>query len=149
MRSRHIAVLLVLAAIPVAFALLLTGGGGGSTIGPPAVQVSLDLIGGRSTGPVAACGVTHHYTTYTAGSTIGFRGTISSRGHWSVKLKLKACSAGAFQSAGEASAKVHAGKEYKGSFPAPIGGYYFARAEVKQDGGTTAGRSDKRYFEVR
>ena len=148
MRPRHVVILVVLAAVPVALALVLTGGGGSSPTGLPAVQVSLDLSGGGSSGPVAACGVIHHYTIYKAGSTITFRGAVSSNGHWKVKLKLKACSAGAFENAGQATAKLHAGKKYKGSFPAPIGGYYFARAEVTQ-GGATVGRSDKSYFEVR
>jgi hypothetical protein len=149
MRPRHVAVLGVLAAIPIALAVLLTGGGGQRvTTGAGAVQISLDLLGGGSTGPVATCGVTHHYTTYAPGSTIEFRGSMSSKGHWSVKLKLKACSAGTFQDSGEASARVHGGDTYKGSFPAPIDGHYFARAELKQ-GGAVIGRSDKRYFEVK
>jgi hypothetical protein len=148
MRPRHILVLVVLAAIPVGLAFLLTGGGGGGTSAVPAVLVSLELVGGGSSGPIAACGITHHYTTYAAGSTISFRGTISSKGQWRVKVKLKACTAGAFQSAGEASARVHAGSRYEGSFPTPIGGYYFARAEVKR-GGAIVGRGDKSYFEVR
>jgi hypothetical protein len=147
MRPRHILVLVVLAAIPVGLAFLLTGGGGG-TSAVPAVQVSLELVGGRSTASAGACGAAHQYTIYQAGSTIVFRGAISRKGQWTVKVKLKACSAGAFQSSGEAGAAVRAGDLYSGSFPTPIGGYYVARAQVKQ-AGATAGRSEKSYFEVR
>lgn len=147
MRPRHVLILLALAAIPVALAVALTGGGSSPATGGTAILVSLELKDGSNGGAVSACGVTHHYATFPAGSTIKFRGAISTRGSWSVKVKLKACSGGAFRPSGGASAKVHAGTTYKGSFPAPIGGYYFARAELDR-GGSHVARSDKRYFRV-
>lgn len=148
MRPRHILILLVLTALPVGLAFALTGGGSGPATSGAATLLSLKLVGGSNGGGITACGLTHHYTSYAAGSTIKFRGAISSPGSWSVKVKLKACSGGAFRPSGDAPAKVHSGVRFKGSFPAPIGGYYFARAELNR-GGSRVARSDKRYFQVR
>ena len=150
MRPRHLLILLALAAIPVALAVALAGGGSrGRAQGVPGVQVSLKLVGGSSAGAVAACGVTHHYRVYPTGSTaIRFRGAISAHGNWKVKLKLKACTAGAFRPSGEAGTTVHVGDIYKGNLVAPIAGFYFARAEVLRSG-TLVARSTKRYFEIR
>ena len=150
MRPRHLLILLLLGAVPVALALLLAGGGGTKRArGVPVAQLSLQLIDGSSAVALAACGVTHHYTAYRAGATVRFRGRITQPGNWSVTLKLKACTSGAFRPSGGATGKVLPDRSsYEGSFPAPIGGYYFARAELKQ-GNALVARSDKRYFHVR
>jgi hypothetical protein len=147
MRPRHI--LLLLAAIPIGLAVVLAGGGGASKVpGVPAADITLALVGATRGSAALACGATHNYTTYPAGGTIRFRGTISTAGTWSVKVKLKACQANAFQSSGEASATLPSKTSYAGSFPAPIAGYYFARADLKQNG-ALVGHSEKAYFEVR
>jgi hypothetical protein len=65
-----------------------------------------------------------------------------------VKVKLKACTAGIFEPSGDAATIHTSTGSYKGSFPAPIGGYYFARAEVDRSGVRVA-RTEKIYFEVR
>ncbi|MHB8659771.1 MAG: hypothetical protein ACYC91_17850 [Solirubrobacteraceae bacterium] len=150
MRPRHLLILVLLAGIPVALGVLLIGSGGERkpARGQPVVQVSLRMVGGERGPALLACGVTHHYTIYRAGTTLRFHGTISYSGRWTLKLKLKACTAGAFRSAGDATAKVHADASYKGSLPAPIAGQYFARAELRLSGALIA-RSDKHYFEVR
>jgi hypothetical protein len=150
MRLRHLLILLLLAAIPVALGLLLAGGGSDHKPprGLPLAQISLHLGDGQPDRALLACGVTHHYTAYRAGTTIRFRGTISSHARSAVKLKLKACTAGAFRPSGDAAAEVRRSDTYKGSFPAPTPGTYFARAELKLSGALVA-RSDKHYFEVR
>jgi hypothetical protein len=149
MRPRHLLILLALAAVPVALAVALAGGGGrGRAKGIPAAQVSLKLVGGTSAA-VTACGVTHHYRVYPAGPTaIKFRGSISARDHWKVKLKLKACTAGAFRASGETGATLQTADTYEGSLTPPIAGFYFARAVVLRNGSLVA-RSTKRYFEIR
>jgi len=149
MRPRHVLILLLLAAIPIGLAVVLAGGGGTRAISRvPGASISLALLGEGSGGEAAVCGGTRRYAIYSAGSTIHFQGTMTKAAAWKVKLKLKACRAGAFQPAGEASATLPTNKSYTGSFPAPISGYYFARAELKQ-GEALVGRSDKAYFEVR
>jgi hypothetical protein len=140
--------LLLLAAIPIGLAVLLSGGGVRKTFRMPAATVSLIFVDGKAGSGALACGATRNYVTYPAGGTIRFRGTVSPAGAWEVKLKLKACQAGAFQPAGEAPATLPSKTTYTGSFPAPIAGYYFARAEVKENG-TLVARSEKAYFEVR
>src|SRR5436305_616386 len=126
MRPRHVLILTLLAAIPIALALVLTGGGssrisGGSSL----ARVSLQLHGGSEGGVVSRCGNSHHYRVYSSQSTIGFRGTVSPPGNWSVTVKLKACYSGAFRSSGDISGTLRPDGSYSGSFPAPIGGYYY------------------------
>jgi hypothetical protein len=149
MRPRHVLILVALGALPIALAIVLTGGGRSSVPGGAGLgNISLQLVGGDDAGTVTACGNSHHYHAYTSKGTIQFRGAISPRGGWSVALKLKACYGGAFQSAGDIPATVDGNGAYHGSFPAPIGGYYFARAELLRSGALVT-RSNKRYFEVR
>lgn len=149
MRPRHLLILTLLAAVPIVLAVALTGGGGGKVPGGASLaQVSFQLESGSKGGVATACGNTHHYQAYATQDTIAFRGTISPPGHWSVAVKLKACYGGAFRSAGDISAKLGSGGSYSGSFPAPIAGNYYARAELLQ-GGAQVTRSAKRYFEIR
>jgi hypothetical protein len=148
MRPRHVMILLLLAVIPIGLAIVLAGGGGTRTVsGVPRASVSLALIGSSRGGDAMVCGASRHYAVYPAGSTIHFQGTISKAAAWKVKVKLKACRAGAFQAAGEASTTLPSKTTYTGSFAAPIAGYYFARADLEQ-GGVRVGRSDKAYFEI-
>ena len=151
MRPRHLLVLLAVAAIPVGLAVALTAGDSGSSVNSSTgVQVSLHLEGGASVGGVRACGVVHHYKAYGSGSTITFRGLVSPprTADVKVKVKLKVCTAGIFQPSGDVITAVHRKGAYRGSFPAPTAGNYFARAEVTHAGVRLA-RSEKRYFEVR
>ena len=149
MRPRHLLFLLPLALIPVALALLLTGGGSSSGPSRPgAAQVSLRLVGGSGKQSVTVCGSTHHYAVYRTGAVIGFRGAVSSAGGWTVRVKLKACQGGTFEPAGEVKPAHVLAQEFHGHFQAPVPGYYFARAELRQ-GGRVIVRSDKRYFQVR
>ena len=157
MRPRHVLILAVLAAIPLGLAVILAGGGGGiggggggagTAAGVPTLgRISLELVGAGPRVSLSDCGSTRHYLAYPAGGTIAFRGTVVPAGRWSVKLKLKACSGGTFQSAGDVGARVAATGSYTGTFPTPIAGTYFARAELKH-AGTPVSRSPKVYFEV-
>jgi hypothetical protein len=149
--------LTLLAALPVVLAVLLLGSGGLSapTPGAPSVptagplgRVTLKLAGAAAGLTATQCGITHHYRVYPGQGTIRFGGTIAPPGRWSVTVKLKACYGGAFQSAGDARGRVSADGSYGGSFPVPIGGYYYARAELKRSG-QQVGRSAKVYFAVR
>jgi hypothetical protein len=107
-------------------------------------------VGGSSVNDVRACGIVHHYKAYPSGSTISLRGTVSPAGIGAlkVKVKLKVCSAKVFQPSGDAATIHETTGFYKGRFPAPIAGYYVARAEVERAGVQVA-RSEKYYFEVR
>jgi hypothetical protein len=151
MRPRHVLMLLAVAAVPIGLAVALTAGSGGSPAsGNTGVRASLHLDAGGSASGVRECGIVHHYRVYGSSSTIKFRGLVSPAGtaNVKVKVKLKMCTAGAFQPSGEATTIRHANNIFKGSFPAPTRGYYYARAEVERSGVRLA-KSDKRYFEVR
>jgi hypothetical protein len=157
MRPRHMLLLTVLAALPVALALLLLGGGDLSAPAPgapsvpagaPLARVTLELVDPSGSLTATQCGITHHYRVYPSQGTIHFGGTIAPPGRWSVTVKLKACYGGTFQSAGGAPARATGNGSYSGSFPAPIGGYYYARAELKRNG-QFVGRSTKVYFALR
>lgn len=147
MRPRHMAVVLALGALPAGLAVAVTGDPN-TSFDTTSTVVSIDLVAGGSAGSVRACGIVHHYKVYSSSSTISFRGLVSPAGQAKIKVKLKACSAGIFEPSGEAAAAEQPHGLYRGSFPAPIAGYYYARAEVKQSGATVA-RSAKSYFEVR
>jgi hypothetical protein len=149
--------LAALAALPVLLAVLLLGSAGLSAPAPGAppvpsgarlAPVTLELVGAGASVTATQCGITHHYVVYPSQGAIQFVGTIARRGHWSVTVKLKSCFGGAFQSTGDAQARVVTDGIYGGSFPIPIGGYYYARAELKR-GGQQFGRSTKVYFVVR
>jgi hypothetical protein len=159
MRPRHMLLLTGLAALPLLLAWLLLGSGGLSApapgapsvpVGAPLGHVTLGLVGGSKGLTATQCGITHHFRVYSSHGTIQFGGAIAPSGQWSVTVKLKACYGGAFQSAGDARARVATDGSYTGSFPIPIGGYYYARAELKlKRSGQQVGRSTKVYFAVR
>jgi len=149
MRPRHVVILALLAAVPLGLAIALTGGGSTPVPGGALLaRVSLKLLGGSDAGVLTACRKTHSYEAYSSQATVRFRGTISPPGPWSISIKLKACYGGAFQSAGDIPAAVTAHGTYSGSFPAPIGGYYNARADVREAGALVT-HSLKRYFAIR
>lgn len=156
-RPRHTILLLALAALPVALGLLLVGNGslalpGNTTPVLPAAgrlaRVSLQLLGGSPRISAAECGAVRHYATFPSRGSIGFRGTIAPPGRWQLTVKLKACYGGGFQSAGDVQASVAGNGSYRGAFPIPIAGYYYARAELKRSGQQIA-RSPKVFFAIR
>jgi len=153
MRPRYLALVVVLLAVPVALALLVASEhrpGQGLT-GAPATQVSLNLKAGSGNTALAGCGEPHHYTEYQASTQIRLDGSVTNppRGGWKVKVKLKSCIAGRFESAGEI--RVHLSRRrgrFRGEFRAPVPGLYFARAQVNVASRRIA-RSDKQFFRVR
>ncbi|HET9719823.1 MAG TPA: hypothetical protein VFP55_07085 [Solirubrobacteraceae bacterium] len=157
MRPRHTLLLLALAAFPVLLALLLVGNGslsapsGAAPVLPAGgrlARVKLQLLGSSGRVPANQCGAVRHYYAYPSQGHVSYRGTIVPPGEWKLTVKLKACYAGSFQSAGDSVATVHASGSFTGSFPVPIAGYYDARAELSR-GGQPVSRSAKVFFEVR
>lgn len=157
MRPRHALLLLALSALPIVLALILVGNG---SLSAPSGAAPILPNGGRSaivtlklldtSGRVSAnqCGAVRHYYPFPGQGTIHFSGTVSPAGAWAVTVKLKACYGGAFQSASDAQAHVLANGTFTGSFPIPIQGYYYARAELKRSG-IQVSRSSKVYFEIK
>jgi hypothetical protein len=153
MKLRHLLLLAVLAAIPASLAVVLIGseksGNGIVHVAIPGLssppQVTVGLQGARGATTASACGVIHHFNLYAASGSVPFKGTVSARGQWTVTVKLKACYGGTFRAAGSAQAAVNRAGRFSGSFPTPIGGYYYARAELKYNGNEIS-RSTKHYF---
>lgn len=153
MRPRLIVIAVVLTALPIGLALLLGHEGGTHPAPRPdqaATQISLRLK--RPTGDtrLVGCGLVHHYAAYRAGATIRFDGAVADppSARWKVRVKLKSCIAGAFRPAGDSAVRQRADGSFKGGFPAPVPGLYFARASVDA-GGSQLARSYKRFFVVR
>lgn len=152
MRSRHILLIGVLFAVPVVVALLVGRSHPQQPTEPGVVPtlVGLNLKGGIAQLQAAGCGVPHHYTAYRAGQTIHFGGNVTSvpKQKWKIKVKLKSCLGARFEEAGSVPVHVRRDNGFKGTFRAPVPGYYFARASVNV-GGRRIARSAKRFFRVR
>ncbi len=152
MRPRHILLLIALLAVPVGVGVLLAGSMGKqpAASGSSPTLIGLNLKGGTGQTQASACGIAHHYTQYPADQRIYFGGTVTSApgARWKVKLKLKACIGGQFEDAGSVGTRVRSNGTYKGSFRAPVPGYYFARASLNVSQQRLT-RSGKRFFQVR
>lgn len=157
MRPRHSILLLSLAALPVMLAVILVGNGNlrapnGRAPAPAAgrtAQVALQFLGGSHRAGANQCGRRRHYAVYPGQGSIRFLGAVSpAPRRWQLTVKLKACYAGQFQSAGSVHAVALPDGVFSGTFPIPIAGYYDARAELRE-GGRQVARSPKVYFEVR
>jgi len=136
-------------------AALLGGCGGGAakttgTTTPAGPVVVLNLKGGGNV-QASACGSTHHYATYRAGTSVEFDGTVRPvpSGRWKVKVKVKVCRGTAFQELSGVTAieDKHRGS-FSGTLPALAPGHYFARASLYLAGRRTS-RSDKRHVATR
>lgn len=140
----------LLVALPLAIAWLFISRHEGATPVPSAVQLSLELKDGIGNSALAACGTTHHYTDYRSGDRIAFDGTVANppNSRWKVKVKLKSCIGGSFESAGEVRTHRRRGGRYKGQFKAPVPGTYFARAQLNSRKRRLA-RSEKQFFRIR
>lgn len=159
MRPRQLLTLGLLAAVPVIVGLVLLSNGGtarhpeGARTAPAAaagsgVPVTLHLGGARGKVLIRACGTSHHYSLYRAGAAIAVDVATTTRGRWSARLKYKLCRSGSFQTAGEAALGHLGTAALHATVRAPAPGLYAARVEL-HTGGALAGRSRKRYFEVR
>jgi hypothetical protein len=150
-RWRHLLLLLPLALLPVLLAVLLRDHKSARPVHlPTAVQVSLRLKSRGGNAAEVACGTNHHFAVFPSGATIKLSGEVQGVAvthAWSVKVKFKACSGGQFRAAGDTPARLRRDGTYKGSFTAPVPGFYFARALLKLNGRDVA-RSDKRYFRI-
>jgi hypothetical protein len=98
----------------------------------PSGPLTVDLHGGGDA-MVSACGETHHYRTYAAGTTIAYTGTVSPipQARWKVKLQIKICAGGTYIDVMklDATRNKHTGA-FSGTFTALPGGLYYARAEL-------------------
>jgi hypothetical protein len=139
----------VRAVAAVAAGALLLAGCGGTTkhVAPHGPAVALNLKGGTPV-RIAACGAGHHYTRYPRGASVEFAGTVTPvpRGRWKVKVKIKSCRSGAF----ETVTKIRAARDKKtggfsGRLPRLPAGAYYARAQLYVNG-TQLAQSDKRHF---
>jgi hypothetical protein len=150
-RPRHLLLLLPLALLPVLLAFLLRDNKSARPIHlQAAVQVSLRLKSRGGNAAELACGSNHHYAVFRPGATIKLSGDVQGATithAWSVKVKFKACTSGQFRTAGDTPTRLRHDGSYKGSFTAPVPGFYFARATLKLNGSDVA-RSDKKYFRI-
>jgi hypothetical protein len=121
-----------------------------STSSTAPAAISLVLHGGGNA-TVSACGASHHYRTYSAGTSIRLTGIVRPipAGRWKVKLKVKVCRAGSFSDVAKvvATRDKHHGT-FKASFTAQPAGLYAVRAGLYVNGSLTA-RSNKRHFQTR
>jgi hypothetical protein len=112
--------------------------------------VSFGLHGGGDA-TITACNELHHYKTYSVSSSISYSGSVSPipSGVWDVKLHVKICQGGAFVDYEKivATRNKHTGA-FSGTFTAPPGGLYYARADLYVNGNDTA-QSDHVHFETR
>ena len=114
---------------------------------PLATTVSLDLKGGNGSRTHKACGVVHHYTLFHPGHAIALAGVVKpAPAHFRIKLKVKQCVRGTFQTIWVGSAHERADGSYRGSYVPRRRGLFFVRAYAHI--GTRTIRSDKRYFQI-
>lgn len=109
--------------------------------------VTINLQAGTSH-VLKACGATHHYTVYRAGTRIEINGAVQpAPSTFRVKLKVKQCIRGTFRTIWSAGAHERPDGTYRGTFVARRRGMFFARAYVHI--GSQEIRSDKAHFRVR
>ncbi|MHB8658649.1 MAG: hypothetical protein ACYC91_11965 [Solirubrobacteraceae bacterium] len=113
--------------------------------------VVLLLLHGGGNATISACGATHHYRTYAAGSPVSYSGSVQPvpAGRWKVKLHIKVCQGGSFAD----FAKVEAVRDkrtgtFTGTLNAPAAGEYSVRAVLYVDG-TARAESPKRHLVTR
>jgi hypothetical protein len=111
------------------------------------VTVTLDLKGGVGSRTHKACGLTHHYTLFHPGRAIALAGVVKPvPPRFRVKLKVKQCVHGTFQTIWVGSAHERADGSYRGAYLPHRRGLFFVRAYVHI--GTRTTKSDKRYFQL-
>jgi hypothetical protein len=124
-------------------ALVAAGAATGAT-----TVVTINLQGGTGSRTLMACGDTHHYVVYRAGTRIQISGVVRPVPRaFRVKLKVKQCVHGAFRAIWSADAHTRSGGTYRGAFLARHEGVYFARAYLHI--GPLVTKSLKKHFQVR
>lgn len=118
-----------------------------ATAAAATTTVSLNLKGGYANRTLKACGLTHHYTVFRRRHAIAMGGVVrpAPQGSFRVKLKVKECLGGRFQTVWVGYARVRPDGSFKGTFGARRSGFFFARA---YDLGRATVKSDKQYFRV-
>lgn len=114
-----------------------------------AFSLQLNLVGGYANRELTACSLRHHYVFFRQRAAIAIKGSVAPTpsGSWEVKVKVKQCVRGRFRTVWFRHTPGHADGTFTTSYPAPRGGYFFARAYYY--GVTPAATSDKQYFRVR
>lgn len=114
---------------------------------PLATTVTLDVKGGFGSRTHRACGVTHHYTVFHPGRSIALAGVVKpAPTHFRVKLKVKQCVHGTFQTVWVGSAHERVDGSFRGSYLPHRRGLFFVRAYAHI--GTRTIKSDKRYIQI-
>jgi hypothetical protein len=114
---------------------------------PLATTVSLDLKGGVGSRTHKACGVTHHYTLFHPGHSIALAGVVKpAPASFRVKLKVKQCVHGTFQTIWAGSAHESTDGSYRGTYLPHRRGLFFVRAYAHIGARTI--KSDKRYLQI-
>lgn len=114
---------------------------------PLATTVTLDLKGGIGSRTHQACGATHHYTLFHRGHTIALTGVVKpTPTQFRVKLKVKQCVHGTFQTIWVGSAHERTDGTYRGSYVPHRRGLFFVRAYAHI--GIRTIKSDKRYIQI-
>ena len=122
---------------------------GAAVAATTAFSLQLNLAGGYANRELTACSLRHHYVFFHQRAAIAIKGSVAPTpsGTWEVKLKVKQCLRGRFRTVWFRHASGHVDGTFETSYPAPRGGYFFARAYYY--GATPAATSDKQYFRVR
>lgn len=114
---------------------------------PLATTVTLDVKGGIGSRTHKACGVTHHYTLFHPGHAIAVSGAVKpAPASFRVKLKVKQCVRGTFQTIWVGSAHERADGSYRGTYLPHRRGLFFIRAYAHI--GTRTIKSDKHYLQI-
>lgn len=114
---------------------------------PLTTTVALDLKGGFGNRTHNACGATHHYTLFHRGHSIALAGAVKpAPTSFRVKLKVKQCVHGTFQTIWVGSAHERADGTFRGSYLPRRRGLFFVRAYAHIGARTV--KSDKRHFQI-
>ena len=114
---------------------------------PLATTVTLDLKGGAGSRTHKACGLTHHYTLFHPGHSIALAGVVRpAPASFRVKLKVKQCIRGSFQTIWVGSAHERADGSYRSAYIPHRRGLFFVRDYAHI--GTQTIKSDKHYFQI-
>lgn len=114
---------------------------------PLATTITLDLKGGFGNRTHNACGATHHYTLFHPGRSIAVAGVVRpAPARFRVKLKVKQCVRGTFQTVWVGSAHERTDGSYRGSYLPRRRGLFFLRAYAHI--GTRTIKSDKHYLQI-
>jgi hypothetical protein len=130
------------------FAILATAGVVAAAAIAAGQTVLLNLKGGYADRELVACGIRHHYTFFHVARAFRMDGSVQPvpAGAWTVKVKVKRCSAGRFRTIWAGHARGKSDGTFTIAYTPRRAGALFARAYYY--GVRPAARSDKQYFRV-